>query len=753
MRIILNITWTELKLIFYSPIAWFVLVIFAAQCGFTFTNSFEDILSRQIINSANWDISREIFSKGQHAMLPSVQNYLFLYVPLITMGIINRERYNGTLPLLYSSPITSIQIVLGKYMALMTFGLILMTVLMIPFLFSCFTIESFCIPAVLTAFLGIYLLICTYAAIGLFMSCIISYPVAAGICTMVFFIILKQIGGIWQDIEGVREITYWLGIDGHVDNLFNGLITSEDILYYVLVSALFVSWSIVYISISRQAVSLFKRSAYYIGIAAIIIGIGILTTQPKLKYYYDTSYENANSLKPEHREIMKHLTGKLTITTYSNLFDERSLTPQDVLFEQKLLEPYIRFKPDIHLKYVWYYDDGKNHPDEERFRKEALRLAMVKDVDFNKYISPKEIRKMIDLSSENYQYVQILEYNGKSTRLRHYNDIAVKPMEGDYITAFKRLGMKLPIMGFLTGHGERRIDGEQNRDYTYIAAGKRNRNSFQNIGFDVKNIVLSINNTVLDSCDILIIADPRKTFESWELKQLEAFIDKGGDLIITAEQESHKILSPLLNYLGVQLNDGYLLQQHKEELPNLIFVTPDSASVRLNENFKWILDGQMALNGASALKWNAIKDFVYTPVFCTLPDTWLSEKIPYLNSNGTYHLSGTQGRYITGLGISRTVNKSKQHILIMGDADWLSNGELNSKRSSVYTSYLEQMKALVGWFSYGELPIDTSRRIPPDRILYFNSDGIPLLHAFFGGIVPAILLLTGFILIVKRRKR
>jgi ABC-2 type transport system permease protein len=451
---------------------------------------------------------------------------------------------------------------------------------------------------------------------------------------------------------------------------------------------------------------------------------------------------------------MRHLTKGLTITTYSNLFDDKSLTPSDVKDFETTLEPYIRFKPDIRLKYIWYYDDGRNHPDEEAYRKEALKTAMMKDVDFDKYLSPKEIREMIDLSSEEYKFVQILSYDGMTARLRNYDDPASRPMEGDYIAAFKRLGMRLPVIGMLSGHGERSIMRSMNGDYSFIMNGLRNRQSFQNLGFDVREVSLTQSSQQLDSCDLLVVADPRKPLSDWELAQLNNYVRKGGNMMVLAERESMPILTPLLDTLGISMSDSYLLQENKGELPDLVLCNPAQTSIKINKYFKWYLNSNIAMQGASTLKWKPTSGFTYIPLTVTLPSTWLSTNLPQVNDDGTYVCSGKQGKFVTAVGLTRNISGHKQQrILVTGDADWISNGELNRQRAYIQTSQFDFIKPLVQWFSYGELPVDVSRNIPPDTMLHFSQGLVRPMHWFFWCIVPLLFAITGNIIIVKRKRK
>ena len=156
----------------------------------------------------------------------------------------SREFGSGSIKLLYSSPVTAGQIIWGKFLSMMIYGLILMGVLLVLVIFASCTVEAFDIPAALSGLLGLYLLTCAYAAIGLYMSCLTSYQVVAAVGTLAVLIVLNFIGSVGQDIAFVREITYWLSIKGRATVFIDGLICSEDLLYFMVVILFFLTLGI-----------------------------------------------------------------------------------------------------------------------------------------------------------------------------------------------------------------------------------------------------------------------------------------------------------------------------------------------------------------------------------------------------------------------------------------------------------------------------------------------------------------------------
>ncbi len=107
------------------------------------------------------------------------------------MGLISPETASGSIKLAYSSPVTSGQIVLGKYLAAIGFGCCLMLVPIASAIYGSLVIPSFDWAPVLVALLGLYLLICAYCAIGLFMSSLTTYQVVAAVGTLIVLAILN----------------------------------------------------------------------------------------------------------------------------------------------------------------------------------------------------------------------------------------------------------------------------------------------------------------------------------------------------------------------------------------------------------------------------------------------------------------------------------------------------------------------------------------------------------------------------------
>lgn len=321
MKTIFRLAKTELRILFCSPVSWLILVIFAFQAGMAFSNIFDIQLKRMALGYGLYGVTQETYARYS-GLLVSMLKSLYLYIPLITMGLMSREYSSGSIKFLYSSPITNTQIILGKYSAMIIYAIVLMAILSLYIIFGIFTIHNMNVAFVLSGLLGLFLLTCAYAAIGLFMSSITSYQVVAAMGTLAILAVLNFIGDIGQDIAFVRDITYWLSMSGRSYVFLRGMICSEDVLYFVIIITLFIILSITRLQSTRKKRTRLASYSRYSCTICIALLLGCFSTLPTFKLYYDATETKANTLTPGSQEIVKQLKGGLTITTYMNILDK-----------------------------------------------------------------------------------------------------------------------------------------------------------------------------------------------------------------------------------------------------------------------------------------------------------------------------------------------------------------------------------------------------------------------------------------------
>lgn len=764
LKMIWNIAKAELQMLFYSPVAWLLLIVFSVQASTIFAGKLESFATTQEMGYTLQGMTSTIFA-GWGSVLVGIQGYLYFYIPLLTMGLVSRDLSNGSIKLLYSSPITNFQIIIGKYLSVMLYGLLMMAVLVVLLLCGLFVVKDFDWPMVLTGILGLYLLLCAYAAIGIFMSSLTSYQIVAALGTLIVLMLLNMVGNWGQEYDFVRNVTYWLSIRGRCDTFISGMICSEDVLYFIIVVCLFLALTIIRLNAVRQKIRFAVTLGRNIGVILLACVLGYFSSMPKLKGYFDTTATKVNTLTPNSQEIIAKMKGGLTITTYVNVLEQAGAwyaSGSFLLPDMQRFEQYTRFKPEIKMKYVYYYDTCNNPMLDQRFPgmtlKEKFQEMCKYGIDSNKVKTPEEIRSMIDLSGEGNTFVRLVEReSGEKTWLRVYNDIMRFPSEREISAAFKRLVMKLPVVGILTGHGEREYTSDKDRDYSAFTADKTFRYALINQGFDVEYVTLD--NPIREDINILVIAENRESLTSEEEAMLQRYIDRGGNLFILGEPRRREVMAPLFAKFGFEQVEGQLVKQDTNLHPDVILSYPTVEADSIAYEFGYMrLGGQVLVaSGVSGLRQVADKGYKVTEVFKS--DTigsWNEvETTDFVDD--TIRLNPAAGEversYSTIVALSREINGKEQRILLSGDADYISNGGLSSNHRGVEASNFSLVTGGFFWLSNDEVPIDVRRPALPDNYLRLGITGSSVMWWILCVVLPVAMAGMGIFSWLHRKGR
>ena len=388
---------SELKVMFFSPIAWLVLVVIAFQVGTAFHDQYESSFRWQSLGNAVFNTTSNLMANPYGVFVQMLEN-LYLYIPLLTMGLMSREFGSGSIKLLYSSPVSNFQIIIGKYLSVVVYGLLLVIIMSLPGFWTIFTTKDPNLLMICVGALGVFLTICAYAAIGLFMSTLTHYQVVAVVTTLITLAILNFIGDVGRENDIIRDITYWLSISGRSSVFLKGLISTKDLLYFMLVIFMFLSMSIIKLRGERLKLPALKSALTYASVLLFTIVVGYISSLPTMAKYYDSTIVEINTLTPYSQAVLAEVEGGLTITSYVNYLDETWYdgSPSNINYDSRMFDKYVRFKPEIKLKYVYYYGDGyddyynKNYA-HLNYQEKFDTLADYREMDISEFITQEEV--------------------------------------------------------------------------------------------------------------------------------------------------------------------------------------------------------------------------------------------------------------------------------------------------------------------------------------------------------------------------
>ncbi|MGZ5115294.1 MAG: ABC transporter permease [Burkholderiales bacterium] len=189
---IFTIAAKELKGLFSSPAAWMVLTAVQVISGYAFLKRLDDFLQiqPQLVQLASPPGVTELVVTPLYATTAFV---LLFAVPLLGMRSIAEERRNQTMVFLTSAPVSIIQIVLGKFLGLALFVLlIVMLVTAMPLTLATSTRLDYGLIASLCA--GLILIAAAFSAVSLYISSLTTYPMAAAFGAFAALLLMMLMG-------------------------------------------------------------------------------------------------------------------------------------------------------------------------------------------------------------------------------------------------------------------------------------------------------------------------------------------------------------------------------------------------------------------------------------------------------------------------------------------------------------------------------------------------------------------------------
>ncbi|MBI4455695.1 MAG: ABC transporter permease subunit [Acidobacteria bacterium] len=239
MRNIFALWKKELSLFFVSPIAYVVLTIFLLLTGFFFRSivvrvvefSIQEMIQAQQFGGP--PPARDYAQDVLRAFFGVLSTMILFLMPMLTMGVFADEKRRGTIELLLTSPVTHWQIILGKFLASVTFYMVMLLPTGVYALFAYrYSEPKFMWRPVLSGYLGILLLGTVLISIGIFISSLTENQIIAAVTTFAVFIILWVIDFAAQGTGVISEAMQYLSVLNHYDDFAKGVIDTKSLVFY-----------------------------------------------------------------------------------------------------------------------------------------------------------------------------------------------------------------------------------------------------------------------------------------------------------------------------------------------------------------------------------------------------------------------------------------------------------------------------------------------------------------------------------------
>ena len=234
MSAVFAIAKVEARRIFVSPLAWTVLAVLQFILGLVFFLTLSQMANEPEMLNRSAGVADYIGGSlyGFSAIL------LLLIVPLLTMRLFAEDKKSGSLTLLTSAPASIVDIVLGKFLGLSAFFAAVL-VLMAAMPLSLLAGSDLDMGRIAAGLVGVFLLMLSFGAAGLFVSTLTKEPVIAAVGGFGLLLVVWLLEAVAYSGGAFADFFRHLSLIGHFEKLRRGVLDTADLAYYVLFTALF----------------------------------------------------------------------------------------------------------------------------------------------------------------------------------------------------------------------------------------------------------------------------------------------------------------------------------------------------------------------------------------------------------------------------------------------------------------------------------------------------------------------------------
>ncbi len=242
MRNILAIAGKELRAYFHSPIAYLVMAVYSVLCGFFFYSFTATYVVQSLRMQAMGGMGAPPMTLNDYVIRPLFEGVLsvvlLLLIPLITMRLYAEEKRSGTIELLLTSPLTDLEIILGKFLgALLLYAA--MVVITFGYVSTLFIYGNPDAKPLLAQALGLFLFGSALLALGMWISTFTKNQIIAAVVSFAVFLLFYVFDWVTAYSSGtLGKVFSYLAFTTHFDTFAKGVIDLRDLVYYLSVIVL-----------------------------------------------------------------------------------------------------------------------------------------------------------------------------------------------------------------------------------------------------------------------------------------------------------------------------------------------------------------------------------------------------------------------------------------------------------------------------------------------------------------------------------
>ena len=570
MRNIWSFVKKEIGAYFSSPIAYVLIVVFAALVGFFFYNilMWFNAQAMQMAQNPTYAQQLNINQMVYSPLFGNMSIILLLILPLLTMRLFSEEKKNGTDELLYTSPVSIAQIIIGKYLAslLVLLAMLALSMILSIFVFAHGNPE---ISPILLGYLGLFLTGAAFVALGVFYSSltenqIVSASLSFG--TLLLFWVLNwasaTVGGFW------RPILDYLSIFQHFEDMTRGVLDSKDVIYYVSFSFFFLflaNW-VIHSKWWGQNIEKFKRSfsfwAYlyleliFLTFVAVFLwpennelpifmGLLILAGLVWTITWFIKNIKQILFWINKLLIVILILAIIVLINYLGAQYNKRSdftATKLHSLSDQSIsiLE---NLKTDIAFKCFFREGNYGRAAIENLLKLYAYHSGKIK----YEFIDPDKNPGLVKRYDVTQDGTTVIEAGDKESRI-------TTTTEEDVTNALiKATRAAKKVIYFLEGHGEESVEEAGDNGFATV------KTELEKLGYEVKKQILALADRFPRDCALLVVPGPQKDFLPNEYETIRTYLKDGGRVFFLVDPETATTLPAFLAEYGFKLENDIIV--------------------------------------------------------------------------------------------------------------------------------------------------------------------------------------------------
>jgi ABC-type uncharacterized transport system involved in gliding motility auxiliary subunit len=355
-----------------------------------------------------------------------------------------------------------------------------------------------------------------------------------------------------------------------------------------------------------------------------------------------------------------------------------SLSDQSVKLLQSLEEE---------LKVVYFYKEGMEESQQSKKAFQNL-VRRYQDMSSKLTLDFVEVNKRPDLV-EQYEVtkgsgVAFVEYKGKRNTVEKMDKPDEQALTGAIVKVMRQ---KDRVVYLVTGHGEGGVDNVKDAHGLSQLKSVLEGNRYQ-----LKPLQLAISPEVPQDADVVLVVAPRQSFLDLEIKALEKYLQNGGSVFFALDPGTNHGLSPLLEKIGVRLENNYVLTVMKtaygtvadpSATPGTVFSTTSKITQPFTKEMVLFYLPQALEKG--------------TPPSGAVYDEIVRTDANFMAfTNNKFEGEGKVGPFalVTSIKGKLTAESKEFQVVVAGDSDFLSNQFLfrNINRDLLLNSILTLAK-------------------------------------------------------------